>query len=199
MSSRGVRSLLLIVAIVVIAGVVYTVSHHSATPLTTSASTTTTTTTADTSTTLAGNTCLAADFTGTYNEGQGAAGTIYASVTLVKTTAGTCTINGWPLITLQDKLGAVLPSTLVDVPTKGNGFQFGSAQANAAPTTLTLSQNGAAIFSLAYSDIQTGTTACENAVTLSVQFEPNGAAVTVTPSYPVVPCDGGQIWVSPFY
>ena len=40
-----------------------------------------------------------------YNEGEGAAGTIYASVTLTKTTAGTCTLKGWPILTLSDRLG----------------------------------------------------------------------------------------------
>ncbi|HEY5105051.1 MAG TPA: DUF4232 domain-containing protein [Acidimicrobiales bacterium] len=193
--SRGIRSVIIFIAFIAI---IYAFTHHHATPTTTS-TTTTTTTTAKTSTTLAGDTCKATDFTGTFNQGQGAAGTIYASVTLVKSTAGTCTLFGWPLITLQDKFGAVLPSNLVDVPTKSKGFQFQSAQANAAPTTLTLGQNGAAIFSLAYSDVQTGTTACENAVTLSVQFAQQGAAIAVTPSYPVVPCNDGQIWVSPFY
>jgi len=196
-SSRGVKSLLVFLVIVAIAGYAY--SRYHSTPTVASTTTTTTTSTSKTSTTLAGDNCKAADFSGTYNEGQGAAGTIYASVTLVKTTPGTCTLKGWPLIILQDKLGAVLPSTLVDVPTKGNGFQFQSTQANVAPTTLSLGQNGAAIFSLAYSDVQTGTTACENAGTMSVQFAAQGAAVTVTPAYPLEPCNNGQIWVSPFY
>jgi len=194
--SRAVKSLLIFVVVV---AVIYAFSRHHTTPTTTSTTTTSTTTAAKTSTTLASDACKAADFNGTFNQGQGAAGTIYASVTLVKATPGTCTLNGWPLITLQDKLGAVLTSTLVDVPTKGNGFQFQSSQANAAPTTLTLSQNGAAIFSLAYSDVQTGTTACESAVTMSVQFLAQGASVAVTPAYPLTPCNNGQIWVSPFY
>jgi hypothetical protein len=54
-------------------------------------------------------------------------------------------------------------------------------------------------FSLAYSDVQSGTTACESAVTLSVQFAPGAAAITVTPTYAVQPCNNGEIWLSPFY
>jgi hypothetical protein len=179
--------------------VIYTISRHVVdAPSATTTSTSTTTTTL-TSTTLAANTCKASDFTGVYNEGEGEAGTVYATVTLLKSTVGTCTIKGWPLITLQDKLGAVLPVTLVDVPAQGNGFQFLSAQANAEPSTVTLTQNEATIFALAYSDVQTGTAACESAVTLSVQFATQGAVITVTPTYPVQPCNDGQITVSPFY
>ncbi len=135
-----------------------------------------------------------------YNEGEGAAGTIYASITLTKTTAGTCTLKGWPILTLSDRLGAVLKSTDVDVPSAASGFQFLTpTQANAAPTTLTLSMNGTTTFSLAYSDVQSGTAACESAVTVSVQFVSGGAAIPVTPQYAVQPCNDGQIWLSPFY
>ena len=66
-------------------------------------------------------------------------------------------------------------------------------------TTLTIQQNGAATFSLGYSDVQVGTTACESAVTVSVQFVKGGDAITVTPQYAVQPCNDGQLWLSPFY
>jgi len=193
--SRGVKLLAVFLVFVVI----YTVSRHVIGAPSATTTTTTTTTTTITSTTLAANICSASDFTGSYNEGGGAAGTVYATVTLLKSTSGSCTIKGWPLLTLQDKLGAVLPTTLVDVPSQGTGFQFLSTQANAAPSTVTLTQNEATIFALAYSDVATGTAACESAVTLSVQFASQGAAISVTPAYPVQPCNDGQIWLSPFY
>jgi hypothetical protein len=177
---------------------IYTLSRHGTGPSATTTTISSTTTTV-TTTTLASTACQASDFSGVYDEGEGAAGTIYASVTLTKSTAGSCTLKGWPLLTLQDRLGAVLVSTTIDVPSTGNSFQFVPARANAAPTTLTLQQNGTAMFSLGYSDVATGTTACASAVTLSVQFATNGAAITVTPQYAVQPCNGGQIWVSPFY
>jgi hypothetical protein len=142
---------------------------------------------------------LATDFSGVYNEGEGAAGTIYASITLTKNTPGTCVVYGWPLLTLQDKFGSVLTSSTVDTSTASNPGQFQSSQANAAPSSITLQQNVATMFSLAYSDVQTGNTTCANAVTLSVQFVTDGASIPVTPSYPVQPCNGGQILVSPFY
>ncbi|MCU1363421.1 MAG: hypothetical protein JWM55_1249 [Acidimicrobiaceae bacterium] len=191
---------LIAVAIVVAFVAIFTLSRHSVPSSTTTTTTApkSTTTTSSTSTTLASATCVASDFTGAYNEGEGAAGTIYASVTLTKATAGTCTLKGWPVVTLQDRLGAVLKSNGVDVPSVASGFQFPTpSQANAAPKTLTLSMNQTANFSLAYSDVPSGTTACESAVTVTVQF--GGAGVPVTPAYAVQPCNNGQIWLSPFY
>ncbi len=197
---RGLISVGLLFAFLAI----LTLSRHaidSNTTTTTTATPTTTTTTSasGTTTTAAGTTCLANDFTGIYNEGEGAAGTIYASVTVTRTTAGSCTLKGWPIVTLSSRLGAVLPESSIDVPSASTGFQFLTAQANAAPTTLTIQQNGSATFSLAYSDVQVGTTACESAVTVSVQFAKGGDAIPVTPQYTVQPCNGGELWLSPFY
>lgn len=195
---RGLISVAIFVAFVAI----FTLSRHAIHSSTTTTTTTKTvsTTSSTTSTTLASAACNASDFSGVYNEGEGAAGTIYASVTLTKTTAGTCTLKGWPILTLQNRLGAILKSTGIDEPSSANGFQFSTpAQANAAPKSLTLSMNGTTTFSLAYSDVQSGTTACESAVTISVQFVADGSAIPVTPAYAVQPCNNGQIWLSPFY
>jgi hypothetical protein len=94
----------------------------------------------------------------------------------------------------------------VDVPSASNSFQFlaGSAsgltsQANKAPTTLSVTKNGTATFALAYSDVPVGTAACENAVSVSVQFARGQTPVSLTPSEPVQPCGSGQIWLSPYY
>lgn len=186
-----------VVLVVIVLGVIAVLTRHVINGANTT--TTTTSTTSTTSTTLAGNTCSASDFSGAFDQGQGAAGTINASITLTKTTTGTCTLKGWPTLTLQDRLGGLITTNVVDVPSSGNSFQFPSTKANAAPTTLTLAQNGTTNFSLAYSDVQTGTTACASAVTVSVQFVAQGPTVTVTPPSPVQPCNNGQIWVSPFY
>ena len=145
-------------------------------------------------------------FSGTYNEGQGAAGTVYASVTLTKTTPGSCTVDGWPLVTLQNKLGGLVAVTPIDVPKAGNGFQFltGTASdltsaANHAPSALSLTQSQSVTFALAYSDVTVGTQACGNGVSMSVQFATDGSTVGLTPPSPIQPCDNGQIWLSPFY
>ncbi len=197
--SRALKSLAIFFAFVAI----YTLSRHvidsSSTTTTTSTTAVVTTTTTTSTTAPAGTTCRAGDFTGVYDEGEGAAGTIYASVTLTKTTPGTCSLKGWPLMTLQDRLGAVLPTSLVDVPSGASGFQFITPQANAAPATVTLAENQSTTFALAYSDVQAGATACDDAVTLNVQFVAGAASIDVTPPYAVQPCDNGRIWVSPFY
>ncbi|MGC2168714.1 MAG: DUF4232 domain-containing protein [Acidimicrobiales bacterium] len=204
---RGLIAVAVLAAFVVI----YLLSRHAIDTSTTTTTTTSTTTTVAQSTTtttstLVSSTCAGSSFSGTYNEGQGAAGTIYASVTLTKTTPGTCTVDGWPLVTLQDKLGGLLSVEPIDVPKAGNDFQFltGTASdltsaANRAPSSVTLNQNQSVTFALAYSDVAVGTEACENGVTMSVQFAADGATVGLTPPSPIQPCDNGQIWLSPFY
>lgn len=196
---RGLTSVAIFVAFVVI----ITLSRHvinSTSSTTTSSTPHATTTISGVTTTSAGAPiCQGSAFTGLFNQGQGAAGTISASVTLTKHTAGTCSIKGWPILTLQDKTGAVLPLSLVDQTGTNNAIQFSPAKANRAPTQLTLTNGSVTNFSLAYSSVPTANTVCDNAVTISVQFAAGGASVPVTPAYPVQPCDNGKIWISPFY
>ena len=192
---RGLISVAIFVAFVAI----FTLSRHAVSTTTT---TTTTTTTAPSSTTTSstpGTGCTGNDFTGTFNQGQGAAGTIYASVTLTKTSAGTCGEKGWPLLTLQDSHGATLVANIVDVPSSTQGVQFPDPKANRAPTSLQLTKGATTTFSLAYSDVPTGTSACDDAVTLNVRFAASTTSIVVTPTYPLQPCDNGRVWVSPFY
>jgi hypothetical protein len=199
---RGLVSVAIFAAFVVI----LTLSRHVIDP--TSSTTTTgvplTTTTvapATTTTTTVASaaTCSASDFSGVFNQGEGAAGTIYASVTLTKDSGATCSLKGWPILTLQDKTGAVLPIALVDESGSDSAIQFPAAKANAAPSSLSLANGSSTNFSLAYSDVPTAKTVCDNAVTISVQFATDGATVPVTPAYAVQPCDNGKVWVSPFY
>ena len=197
---RGSTSLAIFVAFVVI----ITLSRHvidSTSGTTTSTLHTTTTISAATTTTSASAapTCQGSAFTGLFNEGEGAAGTISASVTLTKHSAGSCSVKGWPILTLQDKTGAVLPLNLVDQSGTNNAIQFSTAKANLAPTLLTLANGSVTNFSLAYSSVSTANTVCDNAVTISVQFATGGASLPVTPAYPIQPCDNGKIWISPFY
>lgn len=196
---------LISVAIFIAFAAIFTLSRHhtpSTTTTTTAVQVTTTTgpsSTSTTSSTLAQTACQGSGFSGVYNEGEGAAGTVYASVTLTKTSPGTCSENGWPILTLQDKSGALLPVNLVDVPSAGNTLQFSAAKANRAPTTLLLHQGSVTNFSLAYSSVTTANTTCDNALTLNIQFAAGGSSVPVTAPYAVQPCDNGKIWVSPYY
>jgi hypothetical protein len=198
---RGLISVAIFFAFVAI----FTLSRHhapSVTTTTTGAPITTTTTTPSgttTTTTLAAALCQGSSFNGVYNEGEGAAGTVYASVTLTKTSPGTCAETGWPIVTLQNKSGALLPVNPVNVPSAGNTLQFSASKANRTPTQLLLHQGSVTNFSLAYSSVETANTVCDNALTLNIQFAAGGSAVPVTAPYAVQPCDNGKIWISPFY
>jgi len=196
-----VRRGLISVAIFVAFAAIYTLSRHAISPTTTTTTLTATTTTVATSTSTipASAMCQGSAFSGVYNEGEGAAGTIYASVTLTKATPGTCSVKGWPVLTLQDRTGAVLPISLSDIPSSNNAVQFSPAKANDAPTLLVLKPGSVTNFSLAYQDVPTNNTVCDNAVTVNVQFSVGGSAVPLTPPSPVQPCDNGTVWLSPFY
>ncbi|MGD0691014.1 MAG: DUF4232 domain-containing protein [Acidimicrobiales bacterium] len=198
---RGLTSVAIFIAFVVI----LTLSRHvidstSGTTTTTVAPTTTTSVATPTTTSpVTATTCQGSAFSGVFNEGEGAAGTVYASVTLTKHTPGSCAIKGWPILTLQDKDGAVLPLNAVDESGTNNVVQFLTAKANQPPSPLTIANGSVTNFSLAYSSVSTANTTCDNAVTISVQFSTGGATVPVTPAYSVQPCDNGKIWLSPFY
>ncbi len=191
--SRALKSLGLFLAFVVI----FTLSRHA---LHSSSATTTSTPSATTSSTsVTSPVCSASDFHGVYNAGQGSIGTVYASVTLTKYVGPACTLEGWPLLTLQDRTGAVLPSSTSNLPTSNSPIQFPDAPANHAPRTLHLSSGQSVNFDLAYSSVPTGTQTCPSVQTLSVQLAKGGPVVAITPQYPPQPCNQGAIWVSPFF
>lgn len=191
--SRGIKSLALFVAFVAI----FTLSRHAL-----SHNTTTTTFAAPTTTTssaaLSQTTCQGSDFTGTFNQGQGAAGTIYGSITVTKRTGNPCVIDGFPLLTLQDKTGALLPVSLTQDAT-GTPIQFTDAKANAAPSKLNFTVGSSTTFDLAYNDVGNGVNACPSASTINVQLKNGDSSISVTPQYPIQPCSAGHIWVSPFF
>ena len=194
--SRAWKSLAVFFAFVAI----YTVSRHTVHSGVTPSTSSTTSVLTSTSTVIdAQTTCLGSDFRGVFNQGQGAAGTIYASVTLKKITTGSCTIKGWPVLTLQDRTGGVLVSTPHNVPDGGAPLTFTDSRANKAPSLVTEFMNSTTSFSLAYSDVPTNAATCPDAVNIAVAFKSGGSVVSVTPSFPVAPCNNGTLWLSPFY
>jgi len=194
--SRAFKTLAIFFAFVAI----YTLSRYGHTSTTTTTSSTTTIAlTTTTGAKVGATTCHGSDFRGSFNQGQGAAGTVYASITLTKTTPGACTIKGWPILTLQDRLGALLTSSTVDLPTASAPIHFTDARANQAPSPVSLTTGATTTFSLAYSDVPTGAATCPSAQTVSVSFTQGGSTVAVTPQYPPAPCNHGLVWVSPFY
>jgi hypothetical protein len=184
-------------AVLVAFAAVFVLSRHSTAP---SGSTTTTTAAASTTTTSAAlPNCQGADFSGAYDQGQGAAGTIYAAITLTKTSLGQCAVDGWPRLTLQDHYGSPLPSRIVDLPSSSSAVTFPDSRANVAPKPFTMRQGDVATFSLAYSDVPVGNETCPAAQTISVALHANHSTVAVTPQFAPQPCNGGLVWVSPLY
>ena len=120
------------------------------------------------------------DFQGVFNQGQGAAGTIYASVTLTKTTSGCVHRQGLADLDAAGPTGGgPSPESVNCRPERPDAVP--DAGANQAPTKLTLHHGSTTTFSLAYSDVPTGNTACESATTINVQFTVAGTSVPVTP------------------
>jgi hypothetical protein len=190
-----VRRGLIAVAIFAAFVAIFALSRHHTAPT----SSTSSTSTSSTITSNPGTDCQGRDFRAVFNQGQGAAGTVYASITLTRTGTGSCTVKGFPVLTLHDDKGALLAINQIDLGTATGPVRFQPVKSNQAPTTVTLASGSSTNFSFAYNDVQTGNTACESAVTLNVQFTTSGTSVAVTPTYPLQPCDNGKIWVSPFY
>ncbi|HQU25420.1 MAG TPA: DUF4232 domain-containing protein, partial [Acidimicrobiales bacterium] len=193
--SRALKGLALFFAFVVI----YTISRHaigssSSSTTTTSSPSTTTSVPAVTTTTAGPAACAAGDFSGRFNQGQGAGGDVYASVTVTKNTPGSCTLRGWPRLTLLDGQGGLIATTATDAPNATTSGAFLSPpQANQPPRTLTLGNNQSATFDLIYSDVSV-VPRCPSAVTLSAQLPAGASETLVTASPPVqarrlpVPC-----------
>ncbi len=200
---RALVSLAIFFAFVVIV----TVSRHHTTPTsattTTTSTSTTTSTTSTTTTTLAsanGSTCRGADFSGTGGLSQGAAGTIYTSFTLTKTTSGSCTLKGWPVLGLANQAGATLPERTIEIPSSGNPGNFLTPAANHAPTTLTLDQGSTTTFSVFFNDVTTGAgSTCPSVAVVRVGTGVGSSQASIPLTYPIQPCSGGTLNVSPFY
>ena len=190
--SRALKSLAIFFAFAAI----FTISRHYADE---TSSTTTTIHGSSTSTTVttlgSAATCQGNEFTGVFNEGEGAAGTIIASVTLTKDTAGSCEVKGYPILTLQDRSGSVLSSKTLD----SSPVQFPAAKANEPPALLSVNDGGTINFSLGYSDVPEGNETCASATSIAVQFSSQESSVSLTPNYPLQPCNSATVWVSPFY
>jgi hypothetical protein len=206
--NRAVKTLLIFAAFAVIVTLgrhaLHSTSSTTTTTVVSPAVTTTTVVTPTTTTTVAtttGTDCVASGFRGIYVQGQGSLGTVYDSVTLTKTSPGACTLQGWPLVTLADRHGAVVATTNVNVPgsTQSSPISFPTPSANAAPASLRLTTGSTVAFALAYSDVPIGNETCPSAYVLRVQLTSDGGVIPVTAQYPLQPCGQFTLWLSPFY
>jgi hypothetical protein len=209
--NRAVKTLLIFAAFAVIVTLGRHALHSTTTtttttttvvsPVVTTTSTTTPTTTTTTPATTTGTDCAASGFRGAYVQGQGSLGTVYDSVTLTKTSPGACTLQGWPLVTLADRHGAVVATTNVNVSgsTQSSPITFPTPSANAVPALLHLTTGSTVAFALAYSDVPIGNETCPSAYALRVQLVAGGGTIPVNAQYPLQPCGQFTLWLSPFY
>jgi len=140
------------------------------------------------------STCLATQLRMAPQAGNGAAGTVYMTVTLTNTASVSCTLGGYPGMQLLDSQGAQIPTDVV----RGGPPAFPTPAANQPPAVVTLAPKQAAAFSLSYEDVPVGSeTSC-----------PTSSTAEITPpadtSYSEVPlqiaaCGGGTVHVSPVY
>lgn len=185
--SRGLKVAGLLVAVVII----FALSRHAIVG-------SNTTTTTSSSIVKGPAACVAKNFTGTWENGQGAAGTIYASASFQYNGTKTCTIKGTAQIVLYDANGQALPTNVVDATS--TSANFSAPAANKPASLLTLQPGDTTSMSFWYSDVPTGTeTTCPSATSMKVGLPKGLVSIVVTPPYALQPCDGGQLTVSPFY
>jgi hypothetical protein len=160
-----------------------------------SGSTTTTASGGGTTTTRAGLTvCPSSQLTVTPQTGQGAAGTIEMSMTMVNHGSSSCLLDGYPGLQLLDANGHPLPTNVV----RGGGPTFAAPAANQPPAQVVLAPGATAAFSLSYEDVPVGTeTTCPTSSSAEVT-PPNDYTYVVVPLQ-IAPCGGGTIHVSPVY
>ena len=198
--SRTARNLVLaLVLVLVVIGAGYGIGRRGTTTTTTTSTTSPSTTTttaphAPTTTTPASlTTCRGSQFTGTNVGSQGAAGTGYDTMTLTKTSPGTCVVDGYPIVTLLNAKGAVITGFNVTGAT-----DFPEGPARGAPSAHTVATGQKVDVQLRYSDIPVGNATCPSVSQVDLQFVTGDQTVPISFTYPIEPCEG-NLAVSPFY
>ena len=208
---RTTRNLLL--ALLLVAIVVLTAGHRlfqgaptttsttsttvpAATSTSTPTSTPTSTSTSTSTTTTVGSltSCRGSGFTGANIGSQGAAGTGYDTMVLTKVSAGSCVVDGYPLLTLQNAHGTVAAGFRF---TDAAGFP--GAPSGGTPSAHTVSAGEKIDVQFRYSDVPVGNEVCPSVGQVNLQFVPGDTSVPITFTYPLSPCASGGIGVSGFY
>ncbi len=115
------------------------------------------------------------------------AGHLVYAVVLSNAGSQTCTLEGYPTLTLEGG-DSPISTTQID----GND---GVTSVSTTPTLLTIPIGGSVSFVLQYSDVPTGTESCPTASYLDVQL-PGGSIASLVPSE--IQACGGVIYASPF-
>jgi hypothetical protein len=172
-------------------------AHNSTTTTHRTTSTTTTTTTSTTAPTTTSSTAASAacnHVSASAGGSQGAAGTITGLVTVTNTGPTSCTVDGYPTMALYSGSGAPITVTMV------NGLTVSiSAQANAAPTSVSIAPSSTAQFAYQFSDVPVGAeTSCPTSEQASVTM-PGSTTPSGSFALAIDPCANGTIHVSPLY
>ena len=130
--------------------------------------------------------CQAAAIAASQGQSDSAAGHIVYAIVLTNTGPQSCTLDGYPTVTLADT-GGTLPTT----QTNGND---GVASVSTTPAVVTIAAGDAASFVLQYVDVTTGTQSCPTATQLQIVLPGGGGMVLATVND--APC-GGDLDVSP--
>jgi hypothetical protein len=156
---------------------------HTSTPTPTSAPTPTG---VGSSTPAAVTACQASAIAASQGQSDSAAGRIVYAIVLTNTGPQSCTMDGYPTVTLADT-GGTLPTT----QTNGND---GVASVSTTPAVVAIAAGDAASFVLQYVDVATGTQSCPTATQLQIVLPGGGGMVLATVND--TPC-GGELDVSP--
>lgn len=203
--NRALRAVLIVVVLVVVVTVGRHVFHKTTTATSTSTTTSPTSTTTTpsntstsaptTSTTTAASltTCRGTDFSGANLGSQGAAGTGYDTMTLTRITPGSCVVDSYPIITLESAKGVVVSNYATSDATNFPGAANGGAKMHTVNAGQKIS------LQVRYRDEPVGTEACTNIAQVNVQFVAGDTSVPIAFPFPITPCLGEGIAVSPFY
>jgi Protein of unknown function (DUF4232) len=133
--------------------------------------------------------CGSSQLTASYVDGQGAAGTLEATLQLVNTSGGACALDGYVTVQLLDGGGAPLPTN--DVAGGGVAGNF------AGPSTFVLPPGAASQFVIFWSDVPTdGETTCPLANALQVAVPGDSTQLLVVVSG-LASCNSGTVDVGP--
>lgn len=121
---------------------------------------------------------------------EGAAGTQEYTFSLRNSTGSSCPMDGFPSMELLGSTGAQLTTHVV----QGGTYSF----TDYVPSALTLAPGQSAFFDVGFSDVPTGSSACDSVTQIEI-FPPKASDDDVVNVPTLTICDGGSVTVSPVF
>ena len=170
-----------------------TTPSTTTTSTTVPASTSTSTSTSTTSSTVASlTTCRGTDFTGQNLGSSGAAGSGVDVISLTKVTAGTCVVDGYPVVALVGSGGVVHGFSYV------HSTQFPTAPANEGPARDTVADGSRVDLEILYNDVG-ASGACPSVTGAQVALVAGDTPISVTFAAALTPCTTTPLGVSAMF